>query len=352
MFINSLFKKKLVLWLCFLGCISSFAQSKIERPVPLNPNKTLQTIAFGSCNNQAKKQVIWPSILKNQPDLWIWLGDNIYGDTEDMRVMSAKYQRLKVASAYRFFRSKCPVVGIWDDHDFGVNDGCKTYPAKARSKELLFDFLEVPKESPAWRRSGAYQTYTFGPRGKRVRVILLDARYFRDILQPAPKDSGQRYKPNETGTILGESQWTWLEKILTESKADVHIIASGIQIIPTQHEYEKWGNFPKERQRLLNLLTKICPSNPILLSGDRHMAEVSEITIDGYKNPIKEITASGMTHGWPVDRKEPNQYRVGEKVIEKNFAVLNIDWEQSPVAFEVEVRGVENQLYHSLKWSY
>ena len=55
--------------------------TKIEKQ---NTKKTIEsdyTIAFGSCNKQNKKNILWKEISKNNPDLWVWGGDIIYSDT-------------------------------------------------------------------------------------------------------------------------------------------------------------------------------------------------------------------------------------------------------------------------------
>ena len=88
-----------------------------------NTRKKITTIAFGSCNRQDLPQDIWNQIALNKPDLWIWTGDNIYGDSEDMSILKGKYLKQKKGSAYQNFRKKTLITGIWDDHDYGVNDG-------------------------------------------------------------------------------------------------------------------------------------------------------------------------------------------------------------------------------------
>ncbi len=317
------------------------ASKSVVEQKPLELTKSLQTIAFGSCNRVDKPQMMWPFIVKNQPDLWIWLGDIIYADTKDMEKMKAMYDLQKRKEGYLSLLTQCPVLGIWDDHDYGVNDGDNTYVAKAASKQLLLDFLEVPQSATVRNRKGAYQSYTIGETGKRVKVILLDARYFRD---PLAKDSSgkSRYLPNTTGTILGEEQWKWLENELQNSDAQVHLLASGIQIIPEEHIYEKWANFPAERQRLFDLLVQANVSHPILLSGDRHLAEVSKLELSGLNDPLYEITASGLTHSYEA-ADEPNKHRIGSLTGQKNFALLHLDWSEQEVKISTEVKGVDNK---------
>ncbi|MDX1667386.1 MAG: alkaline phosphatase D family protein, partial [Saprospiraceae bacterium] len=206
------------------------------------------------------------------------------------------------------------------------------------------DFLDVPDSALVREREGAYQAYTFGPAGKRVKILLLDERYFRDELKPNP-GGDSRYLPNSHGDVLGEAQWAWLERELRKNEAQIHIIAGGIQVIAEEQGFEKWANFPSARRRFFKLLTETRPSHPILLSGDRHIAELSRITLDGLSAPLYELTASGMTHTWSSEWEEPNRYRVGEMVIARNYGLMYIDWSSGEPSVRIEVRGIDNELH-------
>jgi len=289
----------------------------------LDTQTKLDKIAFGSCNRQWLDQGYWPVIFKEHPDLWIWAGDNIYADTEDMKRMAGMYQMQKSNRYYRHFIKHTSVIGIWDDHDYGMNDGGREYTMRAESRDLLYRFLDIPEKDPAWQREGAYRAYSFGPTGMQVCVILLDVRYFRDPLMAA-KGEGERYLINEEGTILGEDQWIWLGSVLRNSNAQLHLIVSGIQVLPTQQYYEKWANFPAERARLITLLDSFRHKNPVIISGDRHIGEISKIILsDGY--PLYEITSSGLTHSYE-QADEENMYRLSSLVTEKNFATIGLNW--------------------------
>lgn len=317
---------------------------KLLEKQKLPVTKSLQTIAFGSCNRVEKDQNMWSAILQNQPDLWIWLGDNIYADTDDMLAMKNMYLQQKYHPEYHRFKQATPVIGIWDDHDYGVNDGDKNYPYKKESQQLLLDFLDVPAKAPVRSQEGAYQTFTFGPKGQRVKIILLDGRYFRDELVPGPIGSGIRYAPNPQGDMLGEAQWKWLETELRQSDAQVHIIGCGIQFIPEEQKYEKWANFPAARARLLQLIDAIQPLNTLLISGDRHIAELSKITLPASGKPLFELTSSGLTHTWSLGSTyEENIYRIGGLFVARNFGLIYIDWSKPTPTLEVEIRGLENK---------
>ncbi len=325
------------------GCNPS--QPTFAKPKPLKTNKTLSTIAFGSCNKQYLPQPIWEFVTQNKPDLWIWLGDNIYGDTENMDTLKKKYDLQKSNQEYQKLIRTCPIIGIWDDHDYGTNDGDKNYPKKAESRDLMLDFLDVSKKAPIRKREGAYQAYTFGKKEKKVKVILLDGRYFRDELT---KDNSKkkRYLPNETGDVLGETQWQWLADQLSDKSINLYLIGCGIQMIPKDHRFEKWANFPRARQRLFDLLQEKQPKGVILLSGDRHIAEISKIKLDGLPYDLYDITSSGLNRSWENIGEEFNQYRVDNKMIgQKNFGLLKIDWNAQPLKVKVEIRGLQNKLH-------
>lgn len=345
-------------WLVLLVILGVSCKSKVQVPVSplfegqkIDFDQSLTTIALGSCNRQNLPQDMWPAIASHDPQLWMWLGDNIYGDSEDMTVLLEKYQQQKSGEAYSSFRNGRAIIGIWDDHDYGVNDGDKNYPKKDASKALMLDFLDVPANAKVRKRPGAYQSYTFGEPGKRIKILLLDGRYFRDELTSNPSGD-PRYFPNETGDILGESQWEWLEKELTNSEAQIHLIACGIQFIPEEQIYEKWANFPAARQRFFDLLEKTAPAHTVLISGDRHISELSKMDLEGLDYPLYELTASGMTHTWSLGDSEPNKYRVGELIVALNFGLLYIDWSSPRPKLTVEVRGNDDRLLlrEELKW--
>ncbi|MBC6994826.1 DUF1499 domain-containing protein [Neolewinella lacunae] len=278
------------------------------------------TIAFGSCNRQDRPQGYWDVIRSHHPAAWLWLGDNVYADTDNLRKMAADYQQQKTAPEYAAFRAEVPqVYGIWDDHDYGINDGGREWPHKDSAKQLLLDFLDVPANAAVRTHPGTYQAYTINQGERSVKVILLDTRYFRDALAPATKQ-GHRYGQDPDGDILGAEQWAWLEQQLRNSTADAHLIVSSIQVLPQDHGYEKWDLFPTARQRLLDLLASTQPRLPLLLSGDRHLGEISRVEHQGMT--IYEVTASGLTHAYE-NADEANGHRQGPLVNVKNYGLLH-----------------------------
>jgi alkaline phosphatase D len=203
------------------------------------------------------------------------------------------------------------------------------------------DFLDEPADSPRRQQAGVYASYTFGPPGNRIKIILLDGRYHRD-------------NPGGKTDMLGAAQWQWLEQQLTNSDADVHLIGSGIQVIPTEHPFEKWADFPYARQRLFDLIARTRARNVIFMSGDRHLGEISRLTDPRFGQPLYDITSSGLTHhatnNWLHNfNREPNQFRVGSNFVDLNFGLIQFDWKAAPATATLQVRDVNNTVRSEVK---
>lgn len=310
-------------------------------PAPAE-KKPLSRIAFGSCAKQDKPQPIWDAVVEGKPELFVFLGDNIYADTQDMDVLRAKYRLLGEQPGYVKLKKTCPVVATWDDHDYGANDAGAEYPKKRESQQVFLDFFDVAKDDPRRMQEGVYSSQVYGPAGKRVQVVLLDGRYFRSPLKKGFKDGepgeGRRgkYVPNtdDDATMLGEEQWRWLEKQL-RVPAEVRVIGSGVQVVADEHGWETWGNFPHERQRLFKLIRDTKANGVIFLSGDRHLAEISRLSAeDGVGYPLYDITSSSLNAPSGNLNKanvrfanEINSYRVGLTYFDTNFGAILIDWD-------------------------
>ncbi len=327
----------------------------VARPAPAADPPVVSRIAFGSCAKQDKPQPIWDAVIDTKPQHFVFLGDNIYADTEDMEVMTQKYALLAKQPGYIKLKATCPIHATWDDHDYGGNDAGAEYPKKKESQQVFLDFFEVPKDDPRRSREGVYSSTVFGPPGKRVQLILLDARYFRSPLKtgfkPGEPGEGRRgkYAPNtdKDATVLGEAQWKWLAEQL-KVPAELRLIGSGVQVVPDEHGSEMWGNFPLERQRLFRLIRDTGANGVMFLTGDRHLAEISRLPADhadGVGYPLFDICSSSLnTPSGNVTKtkvrfaSEINSYRVGLTYFEVNFGTVLIDWEPTDPVVRLQVR--------------
>jgi alkaline phosphatase D len=288
------------------------------------PDETF-TLAFGSCSKPSLSQPLWSDVRALSPDAWAWLGDIVYADTEDIERTRALYRAQAERSDYAAVVAAMQVVGVWDDHDYGRNDAGSEYPKRVESQAALLDFLKEPADSPRRGRLGTYASYVFGTGEKSIKLVMLDGRYHRDL-------------PSARGDTLGEAQWTWLERELRTSTSRVNIVTSGYQVLPLDHSNEKWGNFPAARTRLLDLIARTRAPGVLLLSGDRHFAELSRLEHASLHYPLLELTSSGLTHAYD-NADEPNRYRVGALYPHRNFGTVRVNFERDELALEARARG-------------
>jgi alkaline phosphatase D len=309
-------------------------------------------VAFGSCNLHEKKlfepwtwmasQSYWKNIDRyfrsrpgsGYPDVWIWAGDIVYANTRDEEDLNNAYRKLKDSDHYKTFvekcgKSNCDIVGVWDDHDFGENnlvgESRDQTPFKELTKPMrkaaLLKFLGEPTASKVAGREQIYAAHDYQREDIAIRIILLDLRYNR-------QDKGKNSR------IMDDKQWDWLESKLTQDGVDLHFIVSSTQVLRTDGEKESWGQYPKERDRLLSLIGRSRSQGVMLLTGDIHAAEISRFDPEveeknyGIEFPLYEITASGLnrlkcrwfrTCGYVWD----NEHREGF-VREKNFGEIDV----------------------------
>ena len=296
-------------------------------------------IGFGSCITEKREQPIWQAIKDENVDEFFFMGDNVYGDSEDglLNDMEVSYRKQKQMFPEWIFNKK--LNAIWDDHDYGKNDGGVEYPLKEKAQELFLEFWGVSDEDPRHNREGIYFSEEKEILGKKVNLIGLDTRYHRSPL-------GQDSKPysaddDKTKTMLGKEQWQWLNSAI-ERESDLLIIVSSIQVMATNHGFEKWQNFPHERLKLLKLLES--QNKPvIILSGDRHRAGFYK------KGALVEITSSSMnkppartiTAIWDTFFKETDELLLGDIYSKENYGTIEFSKESKISVHLKDLNGDE-----------
>lgn len=201
----------------------------------------IERIAILGCHRQTEPAPALVRYLEAEPDLCLWIGDNVYADTKtDPEFILACHQVLGAEPAFRKLRERVPFVATWDDHDYGLNNAGKEYPFKERSKQIFREFWAMQEHIPA-ARDRIYHVRRFETGGKVLQMILLDPRYNRDA-------------PGPEADTLGEPQWKWLAEQLREP-ADLRLLVSGYQVLlDAGTGSETWGKFPAARERLFRTI--------------------------------------------------------------------------------------------------
>lgn len=328
-------------------------------PLPrLTPDTLIERIAFGSCLDEEKTPPAWDDIRSRRPDVFMMLGDNVYADTEagvyvgpNLEIMRRSYAALGAQRGFQALRAETPTLAVWDDHDYGINDGGAENPIKREAKDIFADFFDVPTDDPMRAREGTYRAGVYGPEGRRVQIIQLDTRYFRSPLKETDEFNApgkQRFIPDDDPekTLLGTTQWQWLATQLRQP-ADLRFILSSIQVLADGHGWERWGNFPHEQRRLFDLIRDTQARGVILLSGDRHRAAAYR-QIKETPYPLYELTSSSLNAGVASRQPELDPHRLGGRLYAgENFGEIVIDWARGVVHLDIltlpgtaRVRGV------------
>lgn len=295
--------------------------------------KDLKRISFGSCNNQGDAQPLWDDLIRQRPDLWIWGGDNIYADWIEGRDIANAYAYQNRNPKYHLFKTQTPIIGTWDDHDFGFDNANGEFESKKESQQLHLNFLEVPKDSPRRQQDGIYTSHAFGEDSRKIKIIILDNRYFKGLDSEYP--------------MLGKTQWDWLEGELTNSIAKIHFIVTGLPVLSPLIPYtEEWAH-TNELDRMLNLLRKTKPKGVVFLTGDKHFSSI-------YRRwGHLEFMSSGMTHITPrktwfyLGRKYPTTF------FGLSYGQIDIKWEEDIPTIKMSMRTTSGKNVHlsEFKWA-
>lgn len=322
-------KMILFLSICLISSMS-FSQTNHERLLQL---EELKRISFGSCNDQRDEQPLWQDLIKQRPDLWIWGGDNVYADWKNEEAIRLAYEKQNSNSDYQRFKSLTPIIGTWDDHDFAFDNASGSYQFKKASQQLALDFLEEPSDSPRRSQEGIYTSYEFGEKQRKIKIILLDNRYFKGLEPEYP--------------MLGKVQWEWLEKELTNSSAKIHFIVTGLPVLSPLIPYtEEWAH-TNELDRMLNLLKKTGPQGVVFLVGDKHFSSFYQ------RWGNLEFMSSGMTHvarrntWWYLGRKYPRTF------FGLSYGQIDIAWEEEIPLITLSMRNTTGRDIHkkTYRWT-
>jgi alkaline phosphatase D len=282
-------------------------------------------VATGSCyyaNDPADAQGwnpggeyhIFESIREKQPDLMLWLGDNVYTRDVDWTTRTGMLARYGFGRAVEGLQ---PLLGsvhhyaIWDDHDYGPNDADRSY----RDKEMARDVFRLFWGNPAYGVPGRE-----GTRGVNYRFTWADVEFFlldnRWNRSPNMRIGGKRQ-------VLGEEQIEWLLDSLASSNAAFKIVVMGGQVLNPARVAETYANYPEEREELLRRLAVERVRGVFFLTGDRHFTDLTKLERKA-SYPLYDFTVSPLTVAPANGEREANSLRVpGSYVQERNFATLD-----------------------------
>jgi alkaline phosphatase D len=255
-------------------------------------------IAFGSCPKwqDDRIQPIWRWVIHHEPDLFFWIGDNIYGDTLDPDILREEYRRQREVAGLQPLIHNTPNLAIWDDHDFGLNNHDRTNPIKEGSYDAFLDYWPNPSYGLPDVK-GLFFTYTWG----QVEFFVLDDRWYRDPCEDP--DTPEK-------TMLGQAQYAWLtDKLETSTAVFKVLVAGGGWGKGKGVAGDSWAGYLHERNRLFDFIRDREITGVVLMSGDSHVGELNVIPWSerggyDYYDMVSSPLAQVMADSWLERRPE------------------------------------------------
>ena len=275
---------------------------------------------------------VFESIVSAEPDMMLWLGDNVYLREVDFQSYSGylyRYTHTRALPEMQELLKACPNYAIWDDHDYGPNDADASWIHRDWAQEAFKTFWANPSYGAPSGANNIATAFRFND----VEFFLLDNR------------SQRIHHNNRTQDIhvLGDEQIDWLIAALNKSKAPFKMVAVGGQFLNTVDRHENMANFP-ERQEIIDRIEEEHIHGVVFLTGDRHCTDMSRIELEGGA-VIHDLTVSPLTSSAYDNSDEPNDLRVeGTTVPFRNFAELNFSGPRKNRSLEIivkDVNGVE-----------
>lgn len=291
------------------------------------------TFLFGSCNYindsvydrsgepYGQSTQIFETMAKQPADFMLWLGDNTYyrpADYSSVSGMAYRNRHTRSLPELQPLLAAMSHYAIWDDHDFGPNDGDKTFDLKQESLRLFKAYWGNKTYGEAGN-AGVYSKVQMAD----AEFFLLDDRYHR-----SPNTYPDKHSEKE---FLGKRQMQWLKEGLMASNRNINFrfIVMGNQVLNPVNDFECFRHFTNEWEELMEFIVQHRIEGVVFLSGDRHMTEMNFFQpgkefyrlYDVTSSPLASRAFSGI-----VDNKEyQNPARVDSTLLaEQNFVKASI----------------------------
>ena len=268
------------------------------------------------------------------PQVFVFLGDNIYADTKDMGLMREKYALLGGPARLRQAAQELPVVlATWDDHDYGRNDAGAEYPRRRVAAGCSSTSSSEPQDSPRRSREGVYVVPGVRPAGQagaghpaRHPLLPQPAAAASPTTPAGTSASTAQHRPG--ATVLGEAQWAWLAEQL-KVPAELRLIGSEHPGGPRGARVRRSGaTSPPSAAASSTCSGDTRPAASSSSAATATSAELSQdrTTRDGVGYPLYDLTSSSLNSPSKRPKGDVNRRRVGEASGAENFGMVRIDW--------------------------
>jgi len=294
-------------------------------------------IAVVSCLSDfySKHFKIWDTLVSKNPEYLLMIGDNVYADQTtansyaqtNPEIIWERYVDARLRFPVYFQQKLIPTHGLWDDHDYGLNNGNRDFKYKDDAKEIFEAFFAQDLSNDDWSKStGVGGLLSLGD----FNLYFLDGRSFRT--------------EEKSGSHLGLDQSAWLYSKLRE-EVTPSLVIKGDQFFGGYHSYESFeGNHPENFQDFVAELKQM--KTPfVFISGDRHLSEIMQFPRSLFGKPSFEITSSPMHAKTFSEEVDNNPWRVVSEKAKVNFTIIENEAKDNHWFLDVENIG-ENAEIH------
>lgn len=298
------------------------------------PPNGVQTFMFahGNCNPTTWDGPVFDRIRESGALFFAHTGDIQYTNSNDGTDSEAARDLWRNA-LYEHFTTpkhdamygKLSMNYVWDDHDYC---GDNSHGGSAGRFNAAKVYRQVIPHYPlgATDGLGTYQTFVCG----RVRFILLDTRAYRS--DPLVADPGTfDVNGHPTKTMLGATQWAWLQNTMLTSPQQIFCIMSSVPWnVYTLHDTpDSWGVYPTARTQIVNWLhANGFKGRIFIFNGDMHGLAAD----DGTNSPGQFPVVIGGALGSAASQKG-GPYSHGVRTGNNQYGRINISDNGAQVVF-------------------
>jgi phosphodiesterase/alkaline phosphatase D-like protein len=288
---------------------------------------TVNFVWTGDSNAFFRPYTVLNHIIADDPEVWLYIGDTIYGDDPRSGTGVAttradyhdKYKENRSDHSLRDVMASFGTLTMWDDHEvtndfWGTDPGVATQMAEGN--QAFRDYMPIRDDT-----GDAMQLYRSFRWGQAAEFFLIDARQYRDsqayVTEPAcapggtpavlPNATCQAEIDNPSRTYLGAAQKAWLKAGLLSTTATFKFVMNGpliseLLFVP----YDRWEGYAAEREEILEFIAANDIKNVIFLSTDIHALIVNGFVANpgGSGGGIREWV-SGAIGMDPIFRELP-----------------------------------------------
>jgi phosphodiesterase/alkaline phosphatase D-like protein len=281
------------------------------------------TFAFAACARTGSNGQVFDAIREAQPLFYMNLGDihYTYIDSTDPDSFRSALDEVLTRPAQAALYRSLPIAYVWDDHDYGPNNGDRTSPTRDAVQEVYRQYVPHYPLAAGQDVGPIYQAFTVG----RVRFILTDTRSERDP---------DREVDDAEKSMLGEEQKAWFKQQLLDAKGVYPVVVwvnSGPWIDEAGAGKDSWGGFTTERRELADFIVENDIQGVVMLSGDAHSVAID----DGTNSDFSTSGEGGfpVMHAAPLDKRggtKGGPYSEGVFAASGQFGLMTVEDEGGP----------------------